>query len=57
MNAPNTTIVRCSACNAGNRIPAERMGAVSAKCGKCQAALFPEQAAPRAAEAYKLRCA
>jgi len=56
MNAPNTEIVRCPSCNAGNRVPAERMGAASAKCGKCQAALFPERPSAQTAEAYKLRC-
>lgn len=54
MNAPSTEIVRCPTCNAGNRVPAERMGSAAAKCGKCQAALFPEKTS---AEAYKLRCA
>jgi thioredoxin 2 len=57
MNAPTTEIVRCPSCNAGNRIRAERMGAASARCGKCKAALFPERATADAAEAYKLRCA
>jgi thioredoxin 2 len=33
------------------------MGAASARCGKCKAALFPERATADAAEAYKLRCA
>jgi thioredoxin 2 len=56
MNAPNTEIVSCPACNAGNRVPAERMGAASARCGRCQAALFPERTSTAAAEAYKLRC-
>ncbi|MCU0590635.1 MAG: thioredoxin domain-containing protein [Desulfobacterales bacterium] len=32
------------------------MGAASAKCGRCQAALFPEKTSTAAAEAYKLRC-
>jgi thioredoxin 2 len=57
MNDPNTEIVRCPSCNAGNRIPVERLGAAAAKCGRCQAALFPEKPAAAGADAYKLRCA
>jgi thioredoxin 2 len=57
MNAPNTEIVRCPSCKAGNRIPAERMGTASARCGRCQAALFPERTSDQASDAYKLRCA
>jgi thioredoxin 2 len=57
MNATNTPIVPCPGCGAGNRIPAERLGAASAKCGKCQAALFPQKTLDPAAEVYKLRCA
>jgi thioredoxin 2 len=56
MNAPDTEIVRCPSCNASNRVPFERLGAASAKCGRCQAALFPERPADQAVEAYKLRC-
>jgi thioredoxin 2 len=57
MDAPNTEIMRCPSCNAGNRVPIERMGSPSAKCGKCRAALFPEKPSAQATEAYKLRCA
>lgn len=56
MNAPNTEIVRCPTCNAGNRIPVERMGSASAKCGKCGTALFPEKPSAQAGEDYKMRC-
>jgi thioredoxin 2 len=57
MNTSNIEIVRCPSCSSANRVPAERLGAASAKCGKCRAALFPEPASARAAEDYKLRCA
>lgn len=56
MNTANTEIVRCPSCHAGNRVPAERMGDAGAKCGRCQAALFPARPSPPAAEVYKLRC-
>jgi thioredoxin 2 len=57
INAANTEIVRCPSCNAGNRVALERLGMPGAKCGRCQAALFPEKTSNHAAEAYKLRCA
>jgi thioredoxin 2 len=56
MNQTATEIVSCPACHAGNRIPVERMGSASAKCGKCKTALFPEKPLPQAAHAYKMRC-
>jgi thioredoxin 2 len=56
MNTSNTEIVRCPSCRAGNRVPAERMGAAAAKCGRCQAALFPAGPSSPPAEVYKLRC-
>ena len=51
MNHNNTTIIRCSSCGAGNRIPVERIGA-PAKCGKCHTAL----AGDNGLAAYKMRC-
>jgi thioredoxin 2 len=56
MNQTATEIVPCPACHAGNRIPAERLGSTSAKCGKCKAALFPRNASTPSGEAYKVRC-
>ncbi len=55
MNQTDREIVRCPACGAGNRLPPEKMGSNSAKCGRCKALLFPEK--PRAAAgSYKMRC-
>lgn len=56
MDQPTTEIVRCPACNAGNRVPADRIGTSAAKCGKCKASLFPERASARAADSYRMRC-
>ncbi len=56
MNAPNTEIVYCPSCHAGNRIPMERVGSAAARCGKCREPLFPERPAAQAGDAYKLRC-
>lgn len=56
MDQPITEIVRCPACHAGNRVPADRIGSSAAKCGKCKASLFPEKASARPADSYKMRC-
>ena len=59
MDARNQTaleIVRCPACNAGNRVPPDRIGSHTAKCGKCKAPLFPDKASAPPAESYKMRC-
>ncbi|MGE5256829.1 MAG: thioredoxin family protein [Hyphomicrobiales bacterium] len=56
MDQPTTEIVRCPACNAGNRIPVDRIGSSAAKCGKCKASLFPERTSTRSADSYKMRC-
>ena len=51
MNDNKTTIIRCTSCGAGNRIPLERIG-TAAKCGKCHEPLPSGDGLP----AYKLRC-
>lgn len=51
MSKVNTSIIRCPACGAGNRIPVDRIG-TAAKCGKCQAAL----PSGNGLAAYKMRC-
>ena len=51
MNQDKTTIIRCPACSAGNRIPFERIG-TAAKCGKCQAQL----PSGNGLAAFKMRC-
>ena len=56
MEQTTTDIVRCPACNAGNRLPAERIGSSAAKCGRCKASLFPETHDAHAGESYKMRC-
>jgi thioredoxin 2 len=48
-------IVRCTACGAANRIPAEKTG-IAAKCGKCHALLPAEQRKEAPGEAVKMRC-
>jgi thioredoxin 2 len=48
-------IVRCTACGAANRIPAEKSG-VAAKCGKCHTLLPTDQNNAAAHEAIKMRC-
>ena len=48
-------IVRCTACGAANRIPAEKTG-MAAKCGKCQTLLPADQRKEAPGEAVKMRC-
>lgn len=55
MNQTDAHIIRCTACGAANRIPADKIGA-AAKCGKCRAALSTEESKTGPGEAYKLRC-
>ena len=55
MNPTNAHIVRCTACGAANRIPAEKMGA-AANCGKCHAPLSTEEKKAGPEDRYKLRC-
>ena len=55
MNQTNFHIVDCPECGAGNRIPADKIGA-AAKCGKCHALLPTEQKKTVAGEAVKMRC-
>jgi thioredoxin 2 len=56
MEQTTTEIVRCPACSAGNRLPLDRIGSSTAKCGKCKASLFPETPTGHAGESYKMRC-
>jgi thioredoxin 2 len=55
MNQTDTVIVRCPACGAGNRIPAERIGQ-PAKCGKCHRALPSAKQADGSGALLKIRC-
>jgi thioredoxin 2 len=55
MDQKNLHIVRCSACGAANRIPAEKIGA-AAKCGKCHSLLPAGQKKTVPGEAIKMRC-
>ena len=55
MNQTQFHIVRCSACGAANRIPADKIGA-AARCGKCQSLLPAEQKKTAPGEAIKMRC-
>ena len=48
-------IVRCTACGAANRIPAEKTG-MAAKCGKCHTLLPADQRQEAPSEAVKMRC-
>jgi len=48
-------IVRCTACGAANRIPAEKTG-MAAKCGKCHTLLPADQRKEAPGEAVKMRC-
>lgn len=56
MNQAVTEIVRCPACNAGNRVPTDRIGSSAAKCGRCKASLFPGKASAAPGDSYKMRC-
>ncbi len=57
MNRPEeTTIVRCAACGAANRVAAAAKDSPAARCGKCKAPLFPKPSAARAGEVFKIRC-
>jgi thioredoxin len=49
-------IVRCPACGAANRIPAEKIG-ITAKCGKCHALLPTQPKKAAGGEVFKMRCA
>ena len=55
MEQTTTDIVRCPACNAGNRLPPDQIGSSAAKCGKCKASLFPEK--PNGPRVKPTRCA
>ncbi len=57
MDQASHQLVHCPACKTGNRIPAERMGAAAAKCGKCGAALFGQTSGNGGGKGYTLRCA
>ena len=48
-------MVRCTACGAANRIPAEKTG-MAAKCGKCHTLLPADQRQEAPGEAVKMRC-
>lgn len=56
MEPTSTRIVYCPACNAGNRLAADRIGHSAARCGKCKSPLFPQKPAGSAGETYKMRC-
>lgn len=56
MNQATHQLVHCPACRTGNRIPAERLGSLEAKCGKCGAALFRAPPGAGGGKTYKLRC-
>lgn len=56
MNESTTQIVRCAACGAGNRIPAQGIGSPTARCGKCKQPLFGKKADAPPEEVYKIRC-
>lgn len=52
-------LISCPGCGAKNRVPADRMGSPTARCGRCRAPLFGEKggASEAGAEtAYTLRC-
>jgi thioredoxin 2 len=48
-------IVKCEACGAANRIPAEKIDRAG-KCGKCHAPLPPAERPQTDADVYRLRC-
>ncbi len=48
-------IVRCTACGAANRIPAEKIG-MAAKCGKCHTLLPSDQEKTAPGQAIQMRC-
>jgi thioredoxin 2 len=56
MSQTTTEVVRCPACQAGNRLPVDRIGSSAAKCGKCGAPLFPQPSNAQMGESYRLRC-
>ncbi len=48
-------IVRCTACGAANKIPADKIG-VAAKCGKCHTLLPSDQEKTAPGQAIQMRC-
>jgi RNase P subunit RPR2 len=48
-------IVRCTACGAANRIPAEKSG-MAAKCGKCHTLLPSDQEKTAPGQTIQMRC-
>jgi thioredoxin 2 len=48
-------IIRCTACGAANRIPAEKIG-MAAKCGKCHTLLPSDQEKTAPGQAIQMRC-
>jgi thioredoxin 2 len=55
MNDSDTQIIRCKHCGAANRIPKSRLG-MTAKCGKCRAALPTAEKEARPQADVKIRC-
>ena len=55
MNDSSNVVIRCTGCDAANRIPAGRIGK-AAKCGKCHVELPTDPAAAEAETSYKMRC-
>ena len=55
MNDTSKVIIRCTACGAANRIPADRI-AMAAKCGKCHEPLPAPDDKTGREETYKMRC-
>lgn len=55
MDTTNTHIIKCPACGAANRIPADKTGKVP-RCGKCHAQLPVPEAASKNEMRYTLRC-
>ena len=55
MNDISKVIIRCPACGAANRIPADRIGR-DAKCGKCHTQLPKPEEKPGPGDSFKVRC-
>lgn len=56
MKVSEHQIVSCPKCGANNRIPADKLGSTSAKCGRCGTLLANSSPQPDNGADYKLRC-
>ncbi|MGD9212407.1 MAG: thioredoxin domain-containing protein [Desulfobacteraceae bacterium] len=56
MSSPEYQIIPCPQCGTQNRIPSEKLGSSSAKCGRCGTMLLDNFDESNKAADYKLRC-